>query len=344
MLKKILSILMLTMIATTTIVRAELWLPDSDDSDEELLINDPVTDTQVTESPMKTVASKAYVDTKIETKQLKIPAAGQPNVGAGETVMTYTSTGNGQIGERGLYSDISSYDATTDGDKLITASALNATFTNLPTTPTTKLECANQADGCTLWTIVDQTAYGDMLPSGYTRLEYIEFTGNQWINTGVLPSSNTELQMEMLAKASNKMAYSTSGSASSVNGAYYNINGSSGGTANMNGRTTFFTTSLNTKHKIIQNRNGVTFDSTRYSYNDGVPDFSGTNPLWIGGGASFRFEGYVYSWRINENGNLVQNLVPARRNNDNVLGMYDTVSGTFKENAGTGTFTAGPDM
>ena len=111
------------------------------------------------EDDMKTVASKAYVDTKIETKQLKIPAANTPGVGAGETVMTYTATGNGQIGERGLYSDISSYDATTDADKLITASALNATFTNLPTTPTTKLECANQADGCTLWTIVDQTAY-----------------------------------------------------------------------------------------------------------------------------------------------------------------------------------------
>ena len=119
-----------------------------------------ITNVTYAEDDMKTVASKAYVDTKIETKQLKIPAAGQPNVGAGETVMTYTSTGNGQIGERGLYSDISSYDATTDGDKLITASALNATFTNLPTTPTTKLECANQADGCTLWTIVDQTAYG----------------------------------------------------------------------------------------------------------------------------------------------------------------------------------------
>ena len=176
MLKKILSILMLTMIATTTIVRAELWLPDSDDSDEGLLINDPVTDTQVTESPMKTVASKAYVDTKIETKQLKIPAAGQPNVGAGETVMTYTSTGNGQIGERGLYSDISSYNATTDGDKLITASALNDTFTNLPTTPTTKLECANQADGCTLWTIVDQTAYG-ISGNGTTTIDLASIMG-----------------------------------------------------------------------------------------------------------------------------------------------------------------------
>ena len=118
-----------------------------------------ITNVAHAEDDMKTVASKAYVDTQIETKQLKIPAAGQPNVGAGETVMTYTATGNGEIGERGLYSDISSYNASTDGDKLITASALNATFTNLPTTPTTKLECANQADGCTLWTIVDQTAY-----------------------------------------------------------------------------------------------------------------------------------------------------------------------------------------
>ena len=107
----------------------------------------------------KTVSSKAYVDTQVATKQIKIPAAGQAGVGAGETVMTYTANGNGEIGERGLYSDTSSYNAAADGDKLITASALNATFTNLPTTDTTKLECANESDGCTLWAIVDQTAF-----------------------------------------------------------------------------------------------------------------------------------------------------------------------------------------
>ena len=118
-----------------------------------------ITNVAHAEDDMKTVASKAYVDTKIETKQLKIPAANTPGVGEGETVMTYTATGNGQIGERGLYSDISSYNASTDADKLITASALNATFTNLPTKDTTKLECANPGT-CDLWTIVDQTAYG----------------------------------------------------------------------------------------------------------------------------------------------------------------------------------------
>lgn len=113
-----------------------------------------------TELDKKTVSSKAYVDTMIETKQLKIPAAGQPGVDAGETVMTYTAAGNGVIGERGLYTDISSYDESSDGGKLITASALNATFTNLSTTDTTKLVCADDPT-CSLWVIVDQLAYGN---------------------------------------------------------------------------------------------------------------------------------------------------------------------------------------
>ena len=107
----------------------------------------------------KTTTSKPYVDTQIETTQVKIPAAGAQGVGEGTSVITYTNTaGGGVIGERGLYTG-GNYSAG-DADKLITAAALNNTFTNLPTTDTTTLECANQSGGCTLWTIIDQTAYG----------------------------------------------------------------------------------------------------------------------------------------------------------------------------------------
>ena len=126
---------------------------------------------------LKTAASKAYVDTSVETLQDKIPAANTPGVGAGETVMTYTSTGNGQIGERGIYTGANGYDASTDAEKLITASALNDTFTNLPTTGTTKLECANLNDGCTLWTIVDQTAYGRVTITNDKNIAPDDFTG-----------------------------------------------------------------------------------------------------------------------------------------------------------------------
>ncbi len=108
----------------------------------------------------KTTTSKPYVDTQIETTQVKIPAAGAQGVGEGTSVITYTNTaGGGVIGERALFTG-GEYNASTDADKMITASALNNTFTNLPETGTTKLECANQSGGCTLWTIIDQTAYG----------------------------------------------------------------------------------------------------------------------------------------------------------------------------------------
>ena len=43
-----------------------------------------------------------------------------------------------------------------------------------------------------------------------------------------------------------------------------------------------------------------------------------------------------------DNGTTKRNFIPARRNSDGVLGMYDTVSNTFFTNSGTGEFIAGP--
>ncbi len=116
---------------------------------------------ETTQADRKTVSSKAYVDTSVETRQQKIPAAGTNSANAGTTVVMYTTTGNGTIGERGIYSDPTSYTAGTDGNKLVTASALKGSVTNLPTMETSKLTCANESAGCTLWTIVDQEVYGD---------------------------------------------------------------------------------------------------------------------------------------------------------------------------------------
>lgn len=107
--------------------------------------------------------SAGYVDAALELKQATIPAAGANGVGAGSTVMTYTAT-SGTIGERALYTDASSYDASTDADKMITASALNGAITSMPTTTTTKLTCQN-SPACTLWTISDQTAYAGAVAS-----------------------------------------------------------------------------------------------------------------------------------------------------------------------------------
>jgi len=115
-----------------------------------------------------TITSKGYVDTQIDTTQVKIPATGTGNGGIGDTVMTYTNT-PGRIGERGIYTGESSYNASSDADKLITASALKGAFDSIPTTDTTTLVCANPGT-CDLWTIVDQTAMG---PAGINLMSLI---------------------------------------------------------------------------------------------------------------------------------------------------------------------------
>ena len=109
------------------------------------------------ETGQNVLTSKPYVDDAVSTRQDKIPAANPSNTNLGETVMTYTDAGDGEIGERELFTG-GTYNAANDADKLITASALKSAFT-LPETQTTKLVCANPGT-CNLWTITNQTAYG----------------------------------------------------------------------------------------------------------------------------------------------------------------------------------------
>ena len=66
---------------------------------------------------------------------------------------------------------------------------------------------------------------------------------------------------------------------------------------------------------------------------DGSP-WNGTS-----GGAGQR----LYYCRFAENGTTVHDFVPAKRLSDGVLGMYDCTTGDFKTNAGSGTFTGGPE-
>ena len=49
----------------------------------------------------------------------------------------------------------------------------------------------------------------------------------------------------------------------------------------------------------------------------------------------------IYYFKMYNNNTLTQHLVPAK-NSSGVVGMYDTVSGEFFTNKGSGSFIAGP--
>lgn len=52
----------------------------------------------------------------------------------------------------------------------------------------------------------------------------------------------------------------------------------------------------------------------------------------------------IYSFTIANGGATKLDLIPCYRKADGTIGMYDTVSGSFFTNAGTGTFTKGADV
>ena len=214
------------------------------------------------------------------------------------------------------------------------------------------------------------------LPSGYTQVEYIESSGTQYIDTGYKPNVNTSINIKYYpAVSSTFMCLYGVQNSRTLNRFYglisatqfkVQINSNAGGTEsywglNKNGtfsknsNGTFAETQCIVDLTVDNVNKNVSIKSDEYN---GDISLSGTvfgdnlncthNMLLLSrstaGTAENSFSGKIYVFSIKDNGVLIQNLIPCRRNSDNVLGMYDTVTGTFFENAGTGTFTAGADV
>ena len=180
------------------------------------------------------------------------------------------------------------------------------------------------------------------LPAGYTELEYIEFTGTQYIDTGFIPNQNAEIRTKFYPTDYKRWVYGT-GNANPRISSYIAQQNSTG-----NQRWGFATYStgpfVNTMCTVVHNKNGWMLNGELHAY-DNVTDFTALNSLSIGVGTGDTtdapFQGKMYYFQIYDNGNLVRDFVPAK-NSSGVVGMYDTVSGAFFTNAGTGTFTGGP--
>ena len=182
------------------------------------------------------------------------------------------------------------------------------------------------------------------LPLGYTLLDYIESTGTQYIDTGLINNSGA-------ITATAVFSVSTFDGMTETYAAIFGRNSNfqagytSDGKANIGNATStqgFFT--LNTPATVV----GVLQSDTAGGYTiDGVSTgltrvYIPSTPLYIFAAESNKYmtKGKMYSFTAEQNGQIIMNLVPAK-NSSNVVGMYDTVSGQFFTNAGTGNFTAG---
>ena len=198
--------------------------------------------------------------------------------------------------------------------------------------------------------------YANGVPSNYTQLEYIESTGTQYIDTGVVPTVNTNVKLTAQytdfytgADAWNSIAGSAGGAG---NNRFYPLGTTNGSTPNIRQTygsnqyeqpkdTNIHTVDFNNANKQII-VDGVNVGSTTSGFEpvSGQPSILLFLTWHKTSGKVWPSKARIYTWTVYENGTLIQNLVPAK-NSSNVVGMYDTVSGQFFTNAGTGDFVAG---
>lgn len=189
-------------------------------------------------------------------------------------------------------------------------------------------------------------AAGEVVADTYTRLTYIEATGAQYINTGlVLSESDTiEAYYDCVVESVDKFLFYAGGSNGSTwlscysNSAYVRF-----------GHTASKTISNGVhSHYIKLEKGSVVLDVTTTAL-----DFTGatTGPLQICGANSSSsglynlYKGKVMMIRVvGVDGNVKLELRPCKRDRDGKVGMLDIVSGTFYASEGDADFIGGNEV
>ena len=196
------------------------------------------------------------------------------------------------------------------------------------------------------------------LPSTYSPIEYLQFTGTQYIDTGAIVDSNTgfDITFEVLNGQSSSPYYnlfgvrgndSSGGTGETQN--FFRIDtipvDSNSGTEFKYGSTVYNsgitnTSKINIKliNKVYTKPDGSTITLSG-NITSGLPMYIGCinkNNTAYGNKASLK----IYRFKIYNGSTLAHDFIPVQRVSDKVLGLYDLKTSTFKTNLGSGVFTS----
>lgn len=200
-----------------------------------------------------------------------------------------------------------------------------------------------------------------ILPEEYQRINYIESTGTQWINTNLSAQNGYKIKC----------------SASFANGANKNISGIQTGGGAKRAFGPWCASQTGNKFSLGIGVGGAVNTDKIYNINQKYEleaNLSATNPYLTVDGVNATFtaspggalssaipSGDIYLFALNNGGSvatgfvgklydkiqifisdvLVREFIPCYRKSDNVVGLYDTVNNIFYTNQGTGNFIAG---
>lgn len=173
----------------------------------------------------------------------------------------------------------------------------------------------------------------DGLPSGYARADYIQFTGKELIDTGIIGNQDTQINTCFTWESSTQRHLFGCASADNTASITSYMNGS-WRFGNKSSSKNFSTKNPKLPYSALVNKTTVSINSSISSIS-GVADFETVGTLLLGGARdtdgtlpSVMITGKVFYFNLWQGEELVLKLVPVY-NADGVYRFFDLVSKTF---------------
>lgn len=190
------------------------------------------------------------------------------------------------------------------------------------------------------------------LPDGYIPVHYIQGYGNQYINTGFIPSLETRVHISFYPSDIENYVYGVTFDEEPHDKHAFGINDVDKVSFEIGeyASDTQFDIELNRVYNMVNSRYGGYLDGVLKRPAVSQYEFQNILPLYLfaininntpGHGI---FRGRIYSCKIYDDGGIVRDFIPCIRQDDEVVGMYDVVNGAFYSNRGTGSFSAGGSL
>ena len=182
------------------------------------------------------------------------------------------------------------------------------------------------------------------LPDGYTQVEYIESSGTQYVDTKVVPDGDTVVYMDFQLTNPDNTNQCLFGTAGQFSFRWFGSQGyfRSNGKENSN-----FPKEIDkaARHTVEKTATACTIDQS-YTVSNTAGDVTLSLTLFSQHGASNILnyaDAKCYSIQIYMGDELVRDYIPCK-NPSGAAGLYDRIGNQFYGNAGSGTFTAGPEV
>lgn len=203
---------------------------------------------------------------------------------------------------------------------------------------------------------VAATFFAEDINPTYERLEYLESTGTQYIDTGYVnttnhygywldmewgasPTSSFYSMMGFMASSTNPRAGVHSYSGTYMIGANATTNSS---VVPITGeRTIIYADFKSGDQRLYKDGTQIANNTTSFNHS------SNTLTTYIfarNNSGQNRSKIRVYEAKMYEGNTVVRHYLPARRKSDGVLGLYETYTKEFLVNVGTSTFITGPAL